>query len=182
MTGPATETVGSQNAYRHGLSSSGDAELISKDLDGLLEDFGFPDEPKVLQGIVNLARADAYLKRVRGSWEAAAERLRNSVDNFETEEIRALGYSHTANICVGLRDWAQNSKPSDGEWRAQDYTIMDRIFRPQVRKKSRLHESLDELRKIERYARDGETRRRKILQEIHRSLAPTKTGPMSARA
>ena len=62
MTGPARERLGSQNAYRHGLSSLGDAEWISKDFDGLLEEFGFPDEPIVLQGIVNLARADATLR------------------------------------------------------------------------------------------------------------------------
>lgn len=103
-------------------------------------------------------------------------------DNFEAKEIRALGYSRTAKIYVELRNTALQSKPSDGEWRAQDYTIMERIFWRQVRKHSHLHKNLDELRKVEQYAKDGETRRRKILQEIHRSLAPTKTGPMSARA
>ena len=167
-TGPRSEAgrvKSARNAHRHGLSAvaerSQEADAILADL---LADFPFDFGGQNLNIFEALASTQARLTRA-GKLEAiAVEETARHAPNFAEREVKRAEHADTARRCMGMALAA--ARRTIGPYDAADFRQMAASFRLAAQFEPDYMKSLEHLRKLSRYTRDGEALRRKLIKAL----------------
>ena len=167
-TGPRTaagKARSANNAWRHGLSARGAAELGAEDfLADILaewpEAFG-RDNFTILDA---LASTQARLARA-GELEAlAVGEIAEAAPVLGPQEVERDGRRATARSCMGRALAAGSHRV--GPYGAEDFRLMAGVFRAAGRSEPECAQTLERLRKLSRHTRDAEALRRKLIKAM----------------
>lgn len=176
-TGPRSEagrSKSAQNARRHGLSAAAaedtEAEAILADL---VADFPKSFVEGNLAILEILASTQARLNRAAEHEAVAVQQIACHAQNFGASAVNRAEYHAQAQTCMGKA--LATGDGSVGPYSAADFRYMAGVFSRAARFEPDCLRTLEDLRKLSRYTRDGEALRRKLIKalaEAARDIAP----------